>query len=634
MTAAVTTERPELPEKRADIQGLRGLAVLAVVAFHASRAVLPGGFAGVDIFFVISGFLITKILLGGLEGERLSLLDFYRHRVRRLFPALYVVIAATLLAGVLILPPKLLKELVFTQFSTSLFLSNFAFARLAGYFDSAASLKPLLHTWSLGVEEQFYLFYPVILLAVWKFLRRHLWAALAVLALLSFGLAEWSLVSRPEAGFYLPQSRAFELLIGSLCVGVERRFAWSDTLRRWLSVAGLLLVVVSVACLNASLPFPGLFALPPCIGTALLLVTRGGFGGRLLAAPPLVHTGDMSYSLYLWHWPLLVFARLILGDHVWVTLVCILVAFAAAYLSRRFIELPFLEGRVRRVWLWGGIAMAVSIVAALVVFQANGLPDRFNAREQAAFAAADAYDHDRGHCHLAKDRLMDYARTCVYGDPHADPSVAVWGDSHGAELSMALGARLAPQHLALRQITASACPPSVGFDIRYNRACREHNADTLAHLKADSRIKTVILTANYLRYGDEQGAAMLGGLEISALELQNAGKQVVIIYPLPVYAFDPPSQAGLAIHLGRDPHDVGMSRADFERDNHMITAELDGFTAAHGILPLRPADVLCDATTCRVYDDKAGVLYFNGQHLNLAGAGLLADRLDAIGGKR
>ncbi len=627
MSDTVTTATPE---KRADIQGLRGLAVLAVVVFHAARNVLPGGFAGVDVFFVISGFLITKILLGGLDGAGLSLLDFYRHRVRRLFPALYVVIAATLLLGLAILPPKLLKELVFTQFFTSLFLSNFAFARLAGYFDTAASLKPLLHTWSLGVEEQFYLVYPGILLAVWKFARRHLWTVLAVLAVVSFGLAEWSLVSNPEADFYLPQSRAFELLVGAVCVGAERRLALSDTVKRWLSVAGLLLVVVSFGVLNDGLPFPGLWALPPCLGAALLLVMRDGFAGRLLTAPPLVYTGDLSYSLYLWHWPLLVFARLVLGDQVWVTLVCIAAAFGAAWLSRRFIELPFLEGHVRRVWLWGGVAMAASIVAAVLVFQANGLPGRFNAHEQAAFAASDDYDHDRGRCHLAKDRLMDYARTCVYGDPHADPSIAVWGDSHGAELSVALGRCLAAQHLAVRQITASACPPSVGYDIRYNRACREHNADTLAHLKADSRVKTVILTANYLRYDNDESAAMLGGLEISALELQNAGKQVVIVYPLPVYGFDPPSQAGLALRLGRDPAAIGMSRADFDRDNRLVTTELDGFTAAHGILPLRPADMLCDASLCRVYNAKLGVLYFNNQHLSLTGAGLLADRLMSL----
>ena len=623
----MSTATPDIADKRADIQGLRGLAVLAVLLFHGWRAAMPGGFAGVDIFFVISGFLITRILLDGLKNEAFSLREFYRRRVRRLFPALYAVLTATLALGLVILPPRLLKELVYTQFFTSLFLSNFAFARLAGYFDSASGMKPLLHVWSLGVEEQFYLVYPLAVAAVWKFARRHLWTVLAVLAVLSFAMAEIAMTVRPEAAFYLPTSRAFELLTGALAVGVQRQLTLSSLQLRVASIGGLALVVLSLAGLRASLPYPGLWALPPCLGAAMLLVAKDGWSARLLAAPPLVRTGDISYSLYLWHWPLLVFGRMVLGDTLWVSALGLVAAFGAAWLSRRFIELPFMTGRIRQVWFGGGLAMAASIVTALIVFHFNGLPDRFPAREQAVFAAADDYNHDRSHCHLAKNQRMSYSRTCIYGAAGIAPSIAVWGDSHGAELAKALGDRLAGRRLALRQITASACPPSVGFQTRYNLTCREHNADMLMHLKADNRITTVILTANYLRYGGDGGAAMLGGLELSALDLQTAGKQVVIIYPLPIYDFDPPSQVGLAMRLGRDPHQIGESRGDFDRDNGAIVAELDAFTRDHGILPLRPADVLCDAGRCRVYDDRAGVLYFNDQHLSLAGAGLLAARL-------
>ncbi len=612
------------PAKRADIQGLRGLAVLAVVLFHGFPAALPGGFAGVDIFFVISGYLITQVLLRSLEDARFSLRDFYRHRVRRLFPALYAMLLVVMVLGVAILPPKLLQELVYTQFFTSLFLSNFAFAHLSGYFDTASGLKPLLHTWSLGVEEQFYLVYPVILLVIWKYLRRWLWVALGVLAVLSFAMAELSLADSPEAGFYLPVSRAFELLLGALAVGAQQRFQMSELARRGVSIGGLVLVVASLALLNESLPFPGLWALPVCGGTAMLLVAQGGWSGRFLAAPPLVFTGDISYSLYLWHWPLFVFARMVVGDHAWVTLLCIALAFGAAWLSRLYVERPFLEGRVGRVWIFGGAAMAASIAAALLVFSLGGLPERFDGAQRAAFAAADDYNHDRSHCHAGKNERIPYAKTCVYGDAHADPSIAVWGDSHGTELSKALGDRLAAEHIAVRQITASACPPSVGFDIRYNRACRQQNADTLLHLKADNRIRTVILAANFLRYDEDQYAAMLGGLELSAIDLQAAGKRVVIVYPLPVYPFDPPSQAGLAMRLGRDPGAVGMSRGQFDQDNGATIAELDAFTQQHGIAALRPSDVLCDVHACHVYDPKAGVLYFNGQHLDLAGAGLLA----------
>jgi peptidoglycan/LPS O-acetylase OafA/YrhL len=606
-------------EKRSDIQGLRGIAVLAVVLFHVSRGALPGGFAGVDIFFVISGYLITQILLRDMEGGTFRLRDFYQRRVRRLFPALYVVLAFTLMAGLIILPPKLLSELVYSQFFTTLFLSNFAFARLADYFDSAASLKPLLHTWSLGVEEQFYLVFPLILLGLRRFARRFLWPVLAGLALLSLIAAQ--MTTRPEAAFYLPATRAFELLMGALIVWAQGHFTLNDKIKRLLSLLGIGLLIVSLIGLNDRVPFPGLYALPPCLGAALLLLTTDGWGNRLISAPPLVWTGDISYSLYLWHWPLLVFARLLFGESMWIALPVVMVAFGLAALSRRYIEQPFLEKRPRRLWLLAGGAMAISIVSALLIFNARGLPQRFNASEQAAFAATKDFSPDRKRCHLAQNVRREYRDTCVLGG--VTPSMAVWGDSEGVELAKALD----DQGLAVRQITASACPPSVGFTIAYNRACRTHNADMLLHLKSDRRITTVVLVADYRRYDEENSAAMLGGLELSVLDLQASGKRVVLVYPVPVYDFDPPSQVGLAMRLGRDPLSVGMSRARFERDNGRTIAELDAFAQGHDLAVLRPSDVLCDAVRCRVYDPQAGVLYFNGQHLSMSGARLLAAKL-------
>ncbi|CAL4868695.1 hypothetical protein MMA231_02984 [Asticcacaulis sp. MM231] len=610
-------------QKRADIQGLRGIAVLAVVLFHVSPAALPGGFAGVDIFFVISGYLITQILLRDMEAGGFRLRDFYQRRIRRLFPALYAVLAFTLIAGLLILPPKLLSELVYSQFFTTLFLSNFAFAHLADYFDSASSLKPLLHTWSLGVEEQFYLIFPLALLALHRLARRFLWPVLGALALLSLTLAQ--ITTKPEAAFYLPTTRAFEILIGALCVWAKARLRLSDALRRWLSLLGLALMIASLILLNDRLPFPGLWALPPCLGAALLLLTHDGWCNTLIAAPPLTFTGDISYSLYLWHWPLLVYARLMFGDSVWIALPVVGLGFVMAALSRRYIEQPFLEKRLRFVWPMALGAMAVSIIVALLIFDAKGLPQRFNAAEQAAFAATDDYNHDRRHCHLGKDARIAYRDTCIYGDVKAAPAIAIWGDSEGAELAQALGERLTGA--SGRQITASACPPSVGYVIAYNRGCRAHNADMLLHLKADPNIKTVVLVLNYRRYDADNPAAMLTGLQLSALDLQASGKRVVLVYPLPVYGFDPPSQVGLAMRLGRDPAGVGMRRAQFETEHGRTISELDAFSAAHGLEVLRPSEVLCDAERCRVYQAQKGVLYFNGQHLSLKGAGLLADRL-------
>ncbi len=270
--------------------------------------------------------------------------------------------------------------------------------------------------------------------------------------------------------------------------------------------------------------------------------------------------------------------------------------------------------------------MTLSLVSALLIFGAKGLPSRFSVPEQVAFAAADDYSHDRKTCHVAKDARLAYADTCVHG-PATDATVAVWGDSEGAEFAQSLGAL----GVSVRQITTSACPPSVGYDIAYNHACRAQNADMLLHLKADARIRTVILTANYLRYKADNGAAMLSGLELSALDLQAAGKQVIIVYPLPVYAFEPPSQVGMAMRLGRNPAGVGMPRSQFDSDNAAVLAELDDFTQAHHIAALKPSDVLCDDNLCHVYDAHAGVLYFNGQHLSLKGAARLGAKLTSSG---
>lgn len=620
---------PDPDAKRADIQGLRGIAVLAVLLYHADHRLLPGGFTGVDIFFVISGYLITRILLNSLENHHFSLREFYLRRVRRLFPALYVLLAVTLVMGLLLLPPKGLSELAYSQFFTTLFLSNFAFAHLTDYFDTAAGLMPLLHTWSLGVEEQFYLLYPLVVLGLWRFARRWLWPVLAGIALLSLFLAPVFMRARPEASFYLPSTRAFELLIGALCIWWQGRLSVTDTIKHGMSLAGMGLMIAGLFLLNDRLGFTGGAALMPCLGTGLLLLSLDAWGNRLVAAPPLVWTGNLSYSLYLWHWPILVFARMIFGEAIWVTIVALMLAFVAAWASRRYIEVPFIRGfrwTPKHVWRAAASVMTISLASALLIFAGKGLPARFSVTEQLAFAATTDFSHDRKTCHIAKDRRLSYSDTCTHG-PSPDATLAVWGDSEGAELAQSLGAL----GMSVRQITTSACPPSVGYDIPYNRTCLAQNADMMLHLKGDAQIKTVILIANYLRYQEDNGPAMLSGLELSALDLQATGKQVIIVYPLPVYSFDPPSRVGMAMRFGQDPEKVGMPLSQFDSDNAAIIAELDAFTGAHHIAVLKPSDVLCDDSLCHVYDAKTGVLYFNGQHLSLTGTTLLVSKFTSSG---
>lgn len=611
--------------RRADIQGLRAVAVLAVVMHHAWTGSLPGGFAGVDIFFVLSGFLITGILMREMDSRRFSLVGFYKRRIRRLFPALFVVLAFSMIAGLVLLSPSALKELALTQFFTNLFLSNLAFIRISGYFDADASLRPLLHTWSLGVEEQFYLLFPPLLLLLHKVARRLIWPALILLALASLYTAQDYLAANAVKAFYHPFPRAMELLIGALCVGFIRHVPLNALARQVLSWSGLAAIVASLVWLSSATPFPGLWALLPCLGTAAMLVAPDGLANRLLSAPPIVAVGDMSYSLYLWHWPLLVYGHMAFGLSVGVTASAVVLAFGLAWLSRRYVEEPWLRAKTPPVWWPALAATATSILACVVIYNLNGLPQRFGPTERALFAAVEDHNRDRDRCHKRSNGDLPYEQTCIYGDRSAAPGVAIWSDSIGAELAPVLGEALGGRNQALRSITASGCPAGVGDGPRGN--CDAHNARILAAIKADANLRTVILLANYLGYEKEPRSGMPDSLLAAAADLQAAGKQVILVLPLPAFPFDPPSTAGMASHRGRDPGALGIATAEYERANGATVARLRTFADARGIAVLSPRDLLCGRDLCSVYDPDVGMLYFDDVHLSLTGARRLVPSL-------
>ncbi|MGN6210118.1 acyltransferase family protein [Asticcacaulis sp.] len=619
-------ETPTTHGKRADIQGMRAIAVLAVLAFHASHALLPGGFIGVDVFFVLSGYLITQVLLRPMEEKRFSIRDFYRRRIRRLYPALFTVLAFTLIMGLAFFPPTLLKELVKSQFFTTLFLSNLAFARETGYFDLQAELKPLLHTWSLGVEEQFYLLFPPILYVLHRWGKRLLWPALGLLALWSLWFSQTRLAAHAEVSFYFPTSRAFELLIGALCVGFDRHVSLPVLAQRLLSLAGLAAIAIGLVVINADSPFPGLLALLPCLGAAALLVSPQGWANRALSWSPLVRVGDISYSLYLWHWPLLVFARFVFPDASWVIVLALVLSVIMAWLSWRYIETPFLKERPEKrplpVWALGGAMMAASIAVCLTVYYAGGLPQRFSPQERVYLAATDDYNHDRSKCHMRSDRPIDYDKLCVYGAADVPASYAVWGDSHGAELARALGERLTAKGASLKSITMSGCPATLSR----RAVCRQHNIDTLAAMKADPHMQVVILVGN-LHDDDAFSRDAIKGMEHTALELKKVGKRVIIVSPIPTFDYDPPSKLALESRAGHQPEAVGTPRAYYEQRRGHIRDEFIRFTAANDMTAIRPDAIFCD-TICHVYRPGAGVLYFNAGHLSLTGAGLLADEIE------
>ncbi|HEY2189338.1 MAG TPA: acyltransferase family protein [Caldimonas sp.] len=420
---------------RPDIDGLRAVAVLAVVGYHAWPQLLPGGFVGVDVFFVISGFLITRILL----APGFSFASFYARRVRRIFPALLIVLAATLAIGATFLPPDNLRNLLAHTIGGGLFVANFVSYHDVGYFSGSSELKPLVHLWSLGVEEQFYLLWPVL---VWLAARRRvLVPAMAAIAIVSFALFLWWSESNPRAAFYLSPSRFWELLAGAMLV----RFAVP---KRWAGVAaatGLGLIAASAALISSETEFPGALMLAPTLGACLVVASPGDhLAGRLLSSRGAVAIGLISYPLYLWHWPLLSLLRnfdrapspLAIGAALALSLML-------AALTWRVVERPLAALRLRPV----AVSLATSILAAvaLTAVAYERVPSESNELANAACTARYPYQPDGlWFCRLSKD---------------AAPTVLLLGDSHANHLYDGI-AEIFPSEAVL---AIGACMPTIGL---------------------------------------------------------------------------------------------------------------------------------------------------------------------------
>lgn len=441
---------------RPEIDGLRALAVLPVIFYHAGFSYFDGGFVGVDIFFVISGYLISSILLRESETGSISLVGFYERRARRILPALFLVVAACIPAAWMIMTPAEMKDFAQSALAVSVFLSNVFFWMESGYFDAASELKPLLHTWSLAVEEQFYIVFPVLLILVCKYRRTALVPILICLALVSLALSEWGWRNAPSGNFYLAFSRAWELLAGSLCAIALRRGIVGDEL---LAGIGVAMIATSIIFFDQATPFPSLYALLPVVGTALVILfaDRNTIVGQVLSLKPFLGLGLISYSAYLWHQPLFVFTRLELdrdpskpGYAVLIILTLVL-----SYLSWRYVEMPF-----RRVSgpnaLTRRAVFTASVVVSAGMFAFGGwghvsdgwratYVTRLPADQRVMFTMAE--DARQEHSANAKGRFDDGAcvfdansvsdvvrsrlRACAeeYG-----PGVLILGDSHAIDL--------------------------------------------------------------------------------------------------------------------------------------------------------------------------------------------------------
>jgi len=617
--------------KRPDVQGLRAVAVVPVVIYHAFRSFIPGGFIGVDIFFVISGYVISKTILREICAGSFSVATFYRRRVRRIFPALFTVIAFVFWASWFLLSPQDLVELAKTAISAVFFCSNIYLDTLSGYFDGVAGMKPLLHTWSLSVEEQFYLAYPLFLVLVFRCRPRLILPALASIAGVSVVFSSWMLGTNPREAFFYSFARAFELLIGGIVAVSGPTHKVNSRLRNGFSILGLILIIVPFFAYSEQTLFPGVAALLPCIGTAIVIwsgIDAVTVAGRVLSLPLLVFVGDLSYSLYLWHWPLLVLARHLFGElDSQTTWTCVCVGFGVSILSYYFVERPFLNPKQSGLpYLRVGLAsMLAATAVCLVIVHRHGLPGRFSPLAQTIFASSGDYNHRRDVCHSGDKAPIPYKSNCSFGADGVYPDTAVWGDSHGAELAVALGEMLKEQNRSVMEITASACPPAINYSwLADDRPfCIAHNGDTLTHLIQDKGIHTVVLVAAYQGYRSNDFHKFAAGFLETVNRLTENGKRVIIVYPIPIMTFDPPSVLGVRSRLGLTLTTIGIDETEYSDKNGSAMKLLNGIRSSPSIFKVYPEKVFCEEDLCRVYSPASGVLYFNYSHLSLTGARLL-----------
>lgn len=496
---------------RKDIDGLRAIAVLAVLFFHAEIPGFSGGFVGVDIFFVISGYLITSILLQDLRDGNFSIARFYERRIKRIFPALFPVILFTIIMGAWIYEPETFKDLGKSVVATTLFYSNVHFLNGVGYFDTPSLEKPLLHTWSLAVEEQFYIFFPLFLLLVHRYFKQQYFLPILVLALTSLLMSIWGVYEKPEAAFYLVHTRAWELLAGSLlAMGIFRKPALSST-RIALSLVGLVLIGYSIATYSHSTPFPGLYAIPPVLGAALIIYSESGESSyimKILGSKPLVFIGLISYSLYLWHWVFIALSRYILlrGFQLHESLAVIAVSFIFSIISWRYIEQPFRGQRSilserRAVFLFAIVLISVVAMSGEYIRRQDGMPYRYPEAQ-----ALELSNSISKYCRRDAIATVDGAKVFKIGSDNTKPSFLLWGDSHAERLMPSLYEMGCKHGKSGYAITRGEHPPLLGIKIfngrNYDENASGFNDAVLSFVESHPEVRTVILAGIWGRYAN------------------------------------------------------------------------------------------------------------------------------------
>ena len=629
---------------RPEVDGLRAVAVIPVMLFHAGFEAFSGGFVGVDIFFVISGYLITSIIVEEMRRGEFTIAKFYERRARRILPALFAVcIVCIPFAWSWMSPPE------FKDFSQSLvavvvFASNVLFWLETGYFERAVELKPLLHTWSLAVEEQFYLLYPLLLLLVHRFWSRATVGVIAVTAVTSFGIAIYAAGTHPSANFYLIPTRAWELGVGALVALAAKDSRVRGALADAGTACGMALICIAVFGFTENTPSPSQYTVVPVVGTALMLLFVGHdrFFGVVLRSQVAVFIGLISYSLYLWHLPILAFVRLRFDDQMSVptAFACLSLTAALSVLTWRYIEVPFRDRK--RVSMKSVSAIAGAVALLLVNLGFAGHVSQGFERATAKRAAASALEArllvDHGLGSTCEDRFT-VAADCRTSE---NPDVVVWGDSFATHLVSGLIASAPEAHLI--QFTKSLCGPVLDvapinreYPLEWAKGCLEFNRQVWEWLERSRSAKYVVLSSPFDQYLDIDGmlytkdGVRKADLEFTAQSfdstldrLEALGLQPVVVSPPPNVGRDIGRCLYRSGYLG-----VDLSRCSFARKDYLVRHErvlqlLRQIAKNHRVIWLD--EVLCDSMTC--YASVGSVfIYGDFGHLSHEGSVYLGRKM-------
>lgn len=602
-------------EFRQDINGLRAWAVMAVVLYHFGVTGISGGFAGVDVFFVISGYLMCGIISGGIARGEFSVWRFYLARARRIFPALIVLCVVALIFGWFFLMPEEYKLLGKHARESLTFSSNLRYFEESGYFDVASQEKWLLHTWSLSVEWQFYLILPLVLMLVSKFLpgRRAITIVLGLLFVVSLALCLWRTSVAPSEAFYMLQTRAWEMLAGALVFMFGHR-GLPDGLRRALELAGFALILATIVLLDKQSVWPGWWAILPVVGAALVLLAARGHS-VWTANLPAQWLGTRSYSIYLWHWPLVVALAYLelLSDPLWIA-AAIAVSLFLGHLSYVLVEIP---ARQRLSLLSAGRAgIAVVVVLALVAIVAqqvrrSGFPDRLP--EAVAIVEAERKNHNP-----RLEDCLDPAASCIYGQ---EPVRAILiGDSHADAVATALQAALPDDQGGVLFRGGSGCLIAFGMQTTSSDKdyCEKLNADLeKEHASFSAGVPIVMMgrTSKYVQGGlstttkpsfhfgepvEQFSAEFLEQFReryVTTMCSLAEHRPVYIVRPTPEMGVDVPTLIGRAMLLGRERR-FSLSLADYHKRHAFIWAVQDEAAKRCGVHLLNPLPYLCSDDKC------------------------------------